>query len=273
MMNAHSSMPRRTFETPRATLPSPFHPAVPELGDLRSTEDDVVTAIQLTDLCAMTIDQDGDNRRVDSKGNNVSGKHDMTAVTVAVIPPEDVLPMSQQQKVGGACCGIFCDYRRAVIWSDVSLVGLLCFFLVVQTGLEEQVNILYFDDAVSNTVNEIYDEYLSKINIFGYITVLTSFASCVSASLFSIWIPAFQIFWLPTFFIACVVIFRNMYEELETVYATTPQLEVTNAAPILLGLAVCVVAFLYPHVAYVNEVYRGILTRETYPREERSCCC
>ncbi|KAG7336813.1 hypothetical protein IV203_035437 [Nitzschia inconspicua] len=104
-MNAHSLMPRRTFETPRATLPSPFHPeatAVPELGDLRSTEDDAVTTIQLTDLCAMTIDQDGDNRRVDSKGNNVSGKHDTAAVTVAVIPPEDVLPMSQQQKVGGA---------------------------------------------------------------------------------------------------------------------------------------------------------------------------
>ncbi|KAG7350695.1 hypothetical protein IV203_010055 [Nitzschia inconspicua] len=104
-MNAHSSMQRRTFETPHATWPSPFHPeatAVPDLGDVRSTEDDVVTTIELTDLCAMTMDQDGDNRRVDSKGNrnNVSGKHDTAAATVAVIPPEDVLPMAQQQKVG-----------------------------------------------------------------------------------------------------------------------------------------------------------------------------
>lgn len=171
-----------------------------------------------------------------------------------------------------ACCGIFCDYRRAVIWSDVALVGLLSFFLVVQRGLEVQVDVIYYDDTVSNRVNEIYSEYLSKINSFGYITVLTSFASCISASLFSIWIPAFQIMWLISFLIACIIIFRNMYEELEVVYATTPQAEFTSAAPILMGIAICVTAFLYPHVAYVYEVHRGILTRETYSREERCCC-
>jgi lysylphosphatidylglycerol synthetase-like protein (DUF2156 family) len=172
-----------------------------------------------------------------------------------------------------ACCGIFCDYRRGVIWSDVTLVGILCFFLVVQRGLNEQVDALYmFDDTVSNQVNEIYDEYLSKINIFGYITVVTSFASCIAAALFSIWIPAFQIIWLTTVLIASVILFRNMYEELATIYVTTPELELTSAAPILVGLSILITAFLYPHVAYVYEVYRGILTRETYPREERCCC-
>jgi hypothetical protein len=172
-----------------------------------------------------------------------------------------------------ACCGFCCDYRRGVIWSDVALVGVVCFFLVVQSGLDDQVEMLYLDDTVSSGVSAIYGEYLGKIKVFGYITIMTSFASSVSASLFSIWIPAFQIIWLLTVLIASTIIFLNMFSALEEIYVTTPEPELSSAAPILVGMTICVVAFLYPHVAYVYEVHRGILTRETYPREERCCCC
>ena len=32
-------------------------------------------------------------------------------------------------------------------------------------------------------------------------------------------------------------------------------------------------AFLYPHIGFILEVKKGIMTRDTYPREEFSCCC
>ena len=31
--------------------------------------------------------------------------------------------------------------------------------------------------------------------------------------------------------------------------------------------------FLYPHIGFIMEVKKGIMTRDTYPREEFSCCC
>jgi hypothetical protein len=154
----------------------------------------------------------------------------------------------------------------------VALVGVVCFFLVVQSGPDDQVDTLYLDDSMSNDIREIYDGYLRKIKILGCITLMTSFASSISAALFSIWIPAFQIIWLLTVLVSSSFILRNMYAELEEVYGTTPVVALTSAAPILVGMTLCVVAFLYPHIAYVYEVRRGILTRETYPREERCCC-
>lgn len=159
----------------------------------------------------------------------------------------------------------------------MTIVGLVTFFLVIQSGLEDQIEFVYLDDAVSDRVNEIYAEYLSKLNIFGYVLIITSFASTISASYFSIWIPAFQIVWLLAVLVASCVILNNMYAELGTVYDSTtdpvtmPTL--TSPVPILLGMGMCVAAFLYPHVVYVYEIQRGILSRESYAREERCCCC
>jgi hypothetical protein len=78
---------------------SPFHPeatAEPELGDFRSSEN-VVTTIELSNIYAMKVEHD------DDWGHPASTDvHKMqTQPTVAVIPPEDVLPMNHQEKIGG----------------------------------------------------------------------------------------------------------------------------------------------------------------------------
>jgi hypothetical protein len=83
--------------------PSPFHPeatAVPELGDFRYSEN-VVTTIELSDLYAMKIEHNNDQEHP-----AFNKMH--TEPTVAVIPPEDILPMSHQKKIGG---GTFVDGR------------------------------------------------------------------------------------------------------------------------------------------------------------------
>ncbi|KAL3896696.1 MAG: hypothetical protein SGARI_007107, partial [Bacillariaceae sp.] len=123
-------------------------------------------------------------------GNQAYEKKKNHEPTVAVIPAEDVLPMHEQEKLGGGA---------AVIWTDVAIVGLVTFFLVIQTGLDDQVELVYYDDVVSDRVNEIYAEYLPKLNIFG------------------IWIPAFQIVWLLVVLVASCIILNNMYTELADV--------------------------------------------------------
>jgi hypothetical protein len=153
------------------------------------------------------------------------------------------------------------------------LIGILTFFLVIQIGLYDNIDLLYWDDSVSDQVTEIYQKYLPKLNIFAYIAIVTSFGSQLSTIFFSIWLPILQVLWLLACLIASIFILRDMYSELEVIYTTTPELEVSSAAPILVGLALLVAAFLYPHIGYILEVKRGILSRETYPREERCCCC
>jgi hypothetical protein len=78
--------------------PSPFHPeatAIPELGDFRSSEN-VVTTIELSDLYAVKSENDDWGHPDSEVCNKVH-----TEPTVAIIPPEDILPMNHQEKVGG----------------------------------------------------------------------------------------------------------------------------------------------------------------------------
>jgi hypothetical protein len=37
--------------------------------------------------------------------------------------------------------------------------------------------------------------------------------------------------------------------------------------------AVVAALWIYPHAGLILEIKRGIMSRETYPREEYSCCC
>lgn len=37
--------------------------------------------------------------------------------------------------------------------------------------------------------------------------------------------------------------------------------------------AIFTALFVYPSFCFVREVRNGIMTKETYPREEHSCCC
>jgi hypothetical protein len=45
----------------------------------------------------------------------------------------------------------------------------------------------------------------------------------------------------------------------------------------LLGLdiigVICSALFAYPHIVFIQEMRKGIMTEENYPKEEHSCCC
>jgi hypothetical protein len=37
--------------------------------------------------------------------------------------------------------------------------------------------------------------------------------------------------------------------------------------------AIVTALWIYPHIGLIVEIKKGIMSRETYPREEYSCCC
>ncbi len=59
----------------------------------------------------------------------------------------------------------------------------------------------------------------------------------------------------------------------ECSYPDEPHLLFDSPVPdIVIGLIITAL-FMYPHIGFIIEVRRGIMTRETYSREEHSCCC
>ncbi len=131
---------------------------------------------------------------------------------------------------------------------------------------------LYYDDAVADSINAIYSYYLGRLNIFGYVTIVTSLGSSIGATLFRLWPSFVHMLALIALLFGSVFILTDMFEELEAVYATTPEIELSSPAAILVAIGFIITALVYPHVAYMLEVHRGILTKETYEREERRLC-
>jgi hypothetical protein len=135
--------------------------------------------------------------------------------------------------------------------------------------MEESTSSIYYDDGVINTVNSIYNDYLGRLNIFGYLTIVSSFGSSIGASLFYFWPSIGNVIALIATILASVFILNNMYKELKAVYATTPENELDSPAALVVAIVLIITALLYPHIAYILEAYRGILTRDTYDREDR----
>jgi len=48
---------------------------------------------------------------------------------------------------------------------------------------------------------------------------------------------------------------------------------IISLAPEIVIQAVLTLFFMYPHIGFIMEVHSGIMSAETYPREEFSCCC
>ena len=73
--------------------------AEPELGDFRTTNQDVVATIELSQMHVMAPTAAyGDEQFAKEAAAAHAKKQE---ATVAIIPAEDVLPMEQQEKLGG----------------------------------------------------------------------------------------------------------------------------------------------------------------------------
>jgi len=82
------------------------------------------------------------------------------------------------------------------------------------------------------------------------------------------------VFWLITTYIADIVISINTYSALQEDYSGTGSTPL-NPLPYwtFIVQAAFTGLFIYPHVGLMLEIKKGIMTPETYAREEFSCCC
>lgn len=200
-------------------------------------------------------------------GSSVVKPPGSSSVAVPTGAANSNLPMWQQEKQGAKCCGCCCDYRRAVIVLAIINICVSIGYIIVIVAAASiptaQVNV---DD---DQVMQAYEDALPIQAAFYGVTLFCSICALVGANKYNIPLVAINTLWYVGSFIGSSIVTANMANEIndQTDDVTLPVI------PNIVVSAVLTMLFMYPHIGFMYEVKVGIMSYETYPREEFSCCC
>lgn len=192
------------------------------------------------------------------------------------------VPMADQEKQGGKCCGGCCDYRRAVI--VLCIVSLVFAVLgIVNPALNQA-----FDSTVYPELDEIIKDHATATLAIGVVHIIVTILCMVGAIIFNFWLVALYVLWAILYLILTIVFEQQLVNDLldwiekeaagDPTYTAQTQDELetafnTYAIISYVLTALFTLLWVYPSVFLSVEIKKGIMTKETYPREEMSCCC
>lgn len=191
------------------------------------------------------------------------------------------VPMHEQQKQGGKCCGGCCDYRRAVI-----VLCIISLVFAVIGIVNPSLNSSFEDDEFPELA-EIVSDHSTNLLIMGIVHILMTVVALVGAIIFNFYMVAVYVLWSILYLIISIVLEKQMVDELlawlesnntDSTWTTTEQdsLESSINTYMIMSYAITAIftaLWVYPSVFLSVEIKKGIMTKETYPREEMSCCC
>jgi uncharacterized membrane protein HdeD (DUF308 family) len=243
---------------------------------------------------------------------------DVTVVTVATDAPDNFVPppaMMYQEKQGGRCCGICCDYRRAVIILGIIsiITGILDFLMAKDTVYTMD------DDELVQELEDLLEEYRIPNLVLGVLFIIFGIIAVIGGVRFSAKVVRAIFVFLELYCFRFRFLLPYYYSYLTPklysyfYYCLSFQTGIVVAYGIIslfVGIALaalgtndalailekheysidegrytlgtyflyCIwtlvaILWVYPSIAFIIEVRKGIMTRETYPREEYSCCC
>jgi hypothetical protein len=196
----------------------------------------------------------------------------------AATAAEDDTPPSQSDedlvgpRQGQKCCYCCCDYRRAVIIINI-VIGVLeaIVLIALATGA---FSISYYSGGGSTSLNDKYDTIEM---IFSGISIVLSSLAIVGAYYYKIILVGLNVLWLVVAYVLGIVLavqycgeFCDYYDS-DYYYYSYCYCSLHGGTVIGMGAVMCLYA--YPHIGFIVQVHKGIMSRETYPREEYSCCC
>jgi hypothetical protein len=173
-------------------------------------------------------------------------------------------------KLGDKCCGCCCDTRRATI--ILSILGLTfsalnVVALIGAEAIREKTHEKIDDDILIDTVEKTYfiQAILESIEIF------TSLACLIGGIKYNIYLVGVHIGYMVLQYIISTSVDISAFIEIKKIYHG---METINYPWTGFVISAIVLGFIiYPMVRFIKEVKLGIMSPETYPREEYSCCC
>mmetsp|Transcript_18962 Transcript_18962/g.46963 ORF Transcript_18962/g.46963 Transcript_18962/m.46963 type:complete len:195 (+) Transcript_18962:1329-1913(+) len=189
--------------------------------------------------------------------------------------------MHEQEKQGGKCCGGCCDYRRAVI--------VLCIISLVFSVIgiiNPSLNQAYQDQEYPE-LEQIVKDHSTNLLIMGIVHIIMTVIALVGAVIFNFFMVAIYVFWSILNLIISIVLQQQMVGELldwvekqtdDASWSASNQDELESSFNTYMIMnyvitAILTLLWVYPSVFLSVEIKKGIMTKETYPREEMSCCC
>ena len=188
--------------------------------------------------------------------------------------PVEELPIHLQEKVGSKCCFILCDYRRAVIWANSLFVGWATFLLLSRSSVVELSGRSVDDDELSSDIADLVDDYYGKRSISLGVTLGTALLSQMGAVRCMASPVALHAMMLVADFIAFYFLAMDHYRSMQVLMFERGLVPMPPTMGFVL-YGVMTVAFLYPQTGYLLECYLGILSLQTYRREDYcilKCC-
>jgi hypothetical protein len=183
-----------------------------------------------------------------------------TEIAYQVCVPLDVedvelVKQGKQRKQGHKCCGGCCDMRRAVIivnTINIVLIVIGTIMLIIAHNSNVHLEKIYNDDEVKSQVETamaaVQKMPLGALIAFEILQIVVYAAGIVGALRYNIYLVGVSMAGY-CFAIAVNLMTLNIF-----------------------GL-ICPAFFAYPHLFFIQEVRKGIMSKENYYNEEMSCCC
>lgn len=196
-------------------------------------------------------------------------------------PVNNEVPMHQQEKQGGKCCGGCCDYRRAVI--VLCIVSLVFSVIgIINPALDSS-----FEDSAYPELSKIISDHSTDLLIMGIVHIVMTLVALVGALIFNFYMVALYVLWSILYLIVSIILEKQMVDEMldwidtqytDDVWSGTDRDALESGINTYMIITYVITAlftalWVYPSVFLSVEIKKGIMTKETYPREEMSCCC
>jgi hypothetical protein len=191
-------------------------------------------------------------------------KHTPAAIATAVADT----PMHSQTKQGSKCCGCCCDYRRAVIILSILTIISNVIGMIIYTQSNQAIRGFDLDD--DGVFDEVEDLYRQQAILAG-VGLFASIVAVVGAYRYNVYMVGFNVLYIIASFITSIVLTNEAYNTVEEDYNGNNDIPYPITTVVFQGFFMLL--YIYPHVGFMYEVKAAILSEETYPREEFSCCC
>mmetsp|Transcript_23831 Transcript_23831/g.67384 ORF Transcript_23831/g.67384 Transcript_23831/m.67384 type:complete len:244 (+) Transcript_23831:214-945(+) len=182
------------------------------------------------------------------------------------------LPMHQQEKLGRKCCFCCCDYRRAVVIMGIvsivfSTISVIANLAGSERGSDGEAQI--GSDLNSEEVEFIVDEMRTAQIVTDIFSIIFSLCAIYGAKSYNKHLVMANAVYILAAYIALTIKTAQVYDDLEDETGESVDQPIGSyiSGVIFAGL------WAHPSIGFVYEVRKGIMSEETYPREEFSCCC
>ena len=162
------------------------------------------------------------------------------------------------------------DYRRAVIVVAILFIVFTGLSLIFSITAASVPGVESVDD---DQIQAILDNNTIQTIILSAIGLVMAVVALFGARLYNVPMLCLVVLWFAVNFGVGVWLNIDLINSINEVYRQngTQEIAISPFGFVLSAVITCL--WVYPHVGLIVEIRQGIMSVETYPREEYSCCC